>query len=84
MSSKGTPRFVRHIDSASYGTSAERPIMDEDDALERAESEIRRLRSLLREAHGLLEDWSRYCIFFDTPRGSNLKKSTIDFIIENK
>ena len=44
---------MRHIDGASYGDGAPRP-MDEDDALEQAESEIRRLKGIMLKAAGLL------------------------------
>jgi NTP pyrophosphatase (non-canonical NTP hydrolase) len=46
MRSKNDPTFVRHIDAAGYGAGAPRP-MDEDDALEQAEAEIRRLKGVI-------------------------------------
>jgi hypothetical protein len=53
MRSANQPTFVRHIDGAAYGDGQQR-IMDEDDALEQAEAEIRRLKGLLATGFDLV------------------------------
>jgi len=49
MRTPSQPTFVRHVDAAGYGSNQPRP-MDEDDALEQAEAEIRRLKAALEAA----------------------------------
>jgi hypothetical protein len=53
MRSKHDQTFVKHIDGAGYGAGEPKPIMDEDDALEQAEADIRRLKALLLVAVSL-------------------------------
>ena len=55
--SANQPTFVRHIDGAAYGDGKQR-IMDEDDALEQAEAEIRRLKQQLSAARELVS-WAK-------------------------
>ena len=50
-----TTRFIKHIDGKGYGEGGPRPIMDEDDALEQAEAEIRRLNTIVRSLTALCD-----------------------------
>lgn len=55
MRSPNQPTFVRHIDAAGYGAGQPRP-MDEDDALEQAEAEIRRLKQQVKHLFVLVDE----------------------------
>jgi len=54
MRNPNQPTFARHIDAAGYGSGQPRP-MDEDDALEQAEAEIRKLNATVKCLMALCE-----------------------------
>lgn len=53
MSGRNDPKFQQYFDSAGYNRPTRH--MDEDDALEQAEAEIRRLKSAVKALSSLVE-----------------------------